>query len=44
MLFELEQRRAQAGRKLSAEEASSLIAEGFVEFGERLASKSNHGA
>jgi hypothetical protein len=33
MLFELEQRLAQVGRKLSAEEASSLIAEDFVEFG-----------
>jgi hypothetical protein len=33
MLFELEQRLAQVGRRLSAEEASSLIAEDFVEFG-----------
>jgi hypothetical protein len=33
MLFEVEQRLAQVGRKLSAEEASSLIAEDFVEFG-----------
>jgi len=33
MLFELEQRLAQVGRKLSAEDASSLIAEDFVEFG-----------
>ena len=32
-LFELEQRLAQVGRRLSAEEASSLIAEDFVEFG-----------
>jgi hypothetical protein len=33
MLFELEQRLAQVGRRLSAEDASSLIAEDFVEFG-----------
>lgn len=33
VLFELEQRLAQVGRKLSAEEASSLIAEDFIEFG-----------
>jgi hypothetical protein len=33
MLFELEQRLAQVGRKLSAEDASSLIADDFVEFG-----------
>jgi hypothetical protein len=33
MLFELEQRLAQVGRKLSAEDAASLIAEDFVEFG-----------
>jgi len=33
MLFKLEQRLAQVGRKLSAEDASSLIAEDFVEFG-----------
>jgi hypothetical protein len=33
LLFELEQRLAQVGRRLSAEEASSLIAEDFVEFG-----------
>ena len=33
MLFELEQRLAQVGRCLSADEASSLIAEDFVEFG-----------
>ena len=33
MLFDLEQRLAQVGRKLSAEDASSLIAEDFVEFG-----------
>jgi hypothetical protein len=33
MLFEFEQRLAQVGRKLSAEDASSLIAEDFVEFG-----------
>jgi Uncharacterized protein conserved in bacteria len=33
MLFELEQQLAQVGRKLSAEDASSLIAEDFVEFG-----------
>jgi hypothetical protein len=33
MLFELEQRLAQTGRKLTAEEASSLITEDFVEFG-----------
>jgi hypothetical protein len=33
MLFELEQRLAQVGRRLSAKEASSLIAEDFVEFG-----------
>lgn len=31
-LFELEQRLAQVGRRLSAEDASSLIAEDFVEF------------
>jgi hypothetical protein len=33
LLFELEQRLAQVGKRLSAEEASSLIAEDFVEFG-----------
>ena len=33
MLFELEQRLAQVGRKLSAEDVSSVIAEDFVEFG-----------
>src|SRR5213080_2241093 len=33
MLFELEQRLAQVGRKLSADDASALIAEDFVEFG-----------
>jgi hypothetical protein len=33
ILFELEQRLAQVGTKLSAEDASSLIAEDFVEFG-----------
>ena len=33
LLFELEQRLAQAGQKLSAEDASSLIAEDFLEFG-----------
>jgi hypothetical protein len=33
MLFELEQRLAQVGRNLSAEDASSLIADDFVEFG-----------
>lgn len=33
MLFELEQRLAQVGRKLSADEASALMAEDFVEFG-----------
>ncbi|MGH7767430.1 MAG: DUF4440 domain-containing protein [Candidatus Binatia bacterium] len=33
LLFELEQRLAQVGRKLSAEDAASLIAEDFVEFG-----------
>jgi hypothetical protein len=33
LLFELEQRLAQVGGKLSAEDASSLIAEDFVEFG-----------
>ena len=33
MLFELEQRLAQVGKRLSAKEASSLIAEDFVEFG-----------
>jgi hypothetical protein len=33
LLFELEQRLAQVGRKLSPEDASSLIAEDFVEFG-----------
>ena len=32
-LFELEQRLAQVGRRLSAEDAGSLIAEDFVEFG-----------
>ena len=32
-LFELEQRLAQVGKKLSADEASVLIAEDFVEFG-----------
>lgn len=32
-LFELEQRLAQVGKKLSANEASALIAEDFVEFG-----------
>ena len=32
-LFELEQRLAQVGKKLSADEASALIAEDFVEFG-----------
>ena len=32
-LFELEQRLAQVGRKLSADDASALIAEDFVEFG-----------
>jgi hypothetical protein len=33
ILFQLEQRLAQVGAKLSAEEASSLIADDFVEFG-----------
>jgi hypothetical protein len=33
MLFALEQKLAQIGKKISAEEASSLIAEDFVEFG-----------
>jgi hypothetical protein len=33
MLFELEQKLAQAGGRLSAGEASALIAEDFVEFG-----------
>jgi hypothetical protein len=33
MIFELEQRLAQVGRKLSAEDASSLIADDFLEFG-----------
>src|SRR5437867_11844832 len=33
MLFELEQRLAQVGSKLSADDASALIAEDFVEFG-----------
>src|SRR5919108_2960874 len=33
MLFELEQRLAQVGKRLSAEDASSLIAEDFIEFG-----------
>jgi hypothetical protein len=33
LLFELEQRLAQVGRKLSAEDASSLTAEDFLEFG-----------
>jgi hypothetical protein len=33
MLFELEQRLAQVGGRLSAEDISSLIAEDFVEFG-----------
>jgi hypothetical protein len=33
LLFELEQRLAQVGGKLSAEDASSPIAEDFVEFG-----------
>jgi hypothetical protein len=33
MLFELEQRLAQVGRRLSPEQACSLIAEDFVEFG-----------
>jgi hypothetical protein len=32
-LFELEQRLAQVGRRLSTEDASSLIAEDFFEFG-----------
>jgi hypothetical protein len=32
-LFELEQRLAQVGKKLSAEDALSLIAEEFIEFG-----------
>ena len=32
-LFELEQRLARVGRKISAEEARSLIADDFVEFG-----------
>ena len=33
MIFELEQRLAQVGQKLSADDASSLIANDFVEFG-----------
>jgi hypothetical protein len=33
MLFELEQRLAQVDKRLSAEDAGSLIAEDFVEFG-----------
>lgn len=33
MLFELEQQLAQVGTRLSAEDASSLIAEDFFEFG-----------
>ncbi len=33
LLFELEQRLAQVDRRLSAEDAGSLIAEDFVEFG-----------
>jgi hypothetical protein len=33
MLFQLEQQLARVGRKLSAEEAASLIADDFVEFG-----------
>jgi hypothetical protein len=33
MLLELEQRLAQVGGKLSAEDASLLIAEDFLEFG-----------
>jgi len=33
ILFELEQRLAQVGAKLSAEEAASLIADDFFEFG-----------
>lgn len=33
MLLDLEQRLAQVGRKLSPEDASSLIADDFVEFG-----------
>ena len=33
MFFDLEQQLAQVGRKLSAEDASSLIADDFVEFG-----------
>jgi hypothetical protein len=33
MLFELERRLAQVDRRLSAEDAFSLIAEDFVEFG-----------
>ncbi len=33
LLFELEQQLARVGRKLSVEDASSLIAEDFVEFG-----------
>jgi hypothetical protein len=33
LLFELEQRLARVGRKLSAEEASAIIKEDFVEFG-----------
>jgi hypothetical protein len=33
MLFELERRLAQVGRRVSAEEAASLFADDFVEFG-----------
>jgi hypothetical protein len=33
MLFELEQRLAQVGKRLAAEEATLLIADDFVEFG-----------
>ena len=33
VLFELEQQLVQVGRRLSAEDVSSLIAEDFVEFG-----------
>jgi hypothetical protein len=33
MLFELEQRLAQVGKKLPADEISAIIAEDFVEFG-----------
>ena len=33
LLFGLEQRLAQAGKKVSSEEAASLIADDFVEFG-----------